>query len=51
MSQKSSVLQVMHSVQLVLNPDRRSQTILLERERIKHQTFKTRRLLHRKNAA
>jgi transposase InsO family protein/transposase-like protein len=29
----------------------RSQTILLERERIKHQTFKTRRLLHSKNAA
>ena len=29
----------------------RSQTILLERERIKHQTFKTRRLHHRKNAA
>ena len=29
----------------------RSQTILLERERIKHQTFKTRRLLHYKNAA
>lgn len=29
----------------------RGQTILLERERIKHQTFKNRRLLHRKNAA
>jgi putative transposase len=29
----------------------RSQTILLERERIKHQTFKTRRLLYSKNAA
>jgi hypothetical protein len=29
----------------------RGQTILLERERIKHQTFKTRRLLRRKNAA
>ena len=29
----------------------RGQTILLERERIKNQTFKTRRLLHRKNAA
>jgi transposase InsO family protein len=28
----------------------RGQTILLERERIKRQTFKTRRLLHRKNA-
>jgi putative transposase len=29
----------------------RGQTIWLERERIKHHTFKTRRLLHRKNAA
>ena len=29
----------------------RGQTILLERERIKRETFKTRRLLHRKNAA
>lgn len=29
----------------------RGRTILLERERIKHDTFKTRRLLHRKNAA
>jgi putative transposase len=29
----------------------RGQTILLERERTKHNTFKTRRLLHRKNAA
>jgi putative transposase len=29
----------------------RGQTILLERERIKHQTFKTRRLLHSKTAA
>jgi putative transposase len=29
----------------------RSKTILLERERIKHQTLKSRRLLHRKNAA
>ncbi|MFN0192910.1 MAG: integrase core domain-containing protein [Aestuariivirga sp.] len=29
----------------------RGQTILLEREWIKHQTFKIRRLLHRKQAA
>jgi transposase InsO family protein len=29
----------------------RGQTILLEREKIKHQTFKTRRLQHRRNAA
>ena len=29
----------------------RGQTILLERERIKHQTFKTRRLHHRSKAA
>ena len=49
MSQKSSVPQAVKSVSQVLKRD--SQTILLERKRIKADTIKQRRLQHQVKAA